>query len=617
LADEVRAAEDFRFAAPSLSTRLRAEQVAMLFNHVALAVIGAAVAAIVLVAAMADIGVLDEGVGISWAAYIVSCALAHLLLRHLYYRARPGDDRWKLWAVWFTAISLAEGLGWGWGSVALAGQSDRFAVEMVVMLVTLSVAAGAIPAFGSYLPAFFAVFLPTTVPSILWSIQARHLYPEATIMLPLMLIYVVAMGALGVRANRSFKELMALRIRTNQLASDLRNQKEVAERASLAKSSFLAAASHDLRQPVHALGLYVGALKGMSGLPNEARRLIERIDASTTAMDSLFSAILDISRLDAGVVEGKPEAFRIQPLLDRICAEYAEEARGKSVAIVQHRCSAAIYTDPLLLERILRNLISNAIRYTDEGRVVVGCRRHGGAVRVEVWDTGPGIPEAYQERVFEEYFQLQNPERDRSRGLGLGLAIVRRLSALLDCPLLLRSVPGGGSCFSIELPSSDARPHHSEIIREISPAAARGLILVIDDEVAIQDAMSKLLDTWGYAVITAGSRREMLDKLAECHVRPDLLVCDYRLRGAENGIEVVAQMQAEFNETIPAMLITGDIAEDRLIEARRSGLLLLHKPVPNGKLRAAIVNLIANSSRSGVADQAIAVSTDEQAPSSP
>jgi signal transduction histidine kinase/CheY-like chemotaxis protein len=595
---------------PSLPTRLRAEQVAMLFNHVALAVIGAAVAAVVLVAAMAYLGILDEGVGIPWAASIVMCALAHLLLRHLYYRAQPGDDRWKLWAVWFTAISLAEGLGWGWGSVALAGYGDRFAVEMVVMLVALGVAAGAIPAFGSYLPAFFALFLPTTVPSILWSFQARHLYPEATIMLLLMVIYVVAVGALGVRANQSFRELMALRIRTNELASDLRKQKELAERASLAKSSFLAAASHDLRQPVHALGLYVGALRGVSGLPSEAQRLIERIDASTTAMDSLFSAILDISRLDAGVVDCKPVAYRIQPLLDRICAEYAEEARGKSVTIIQHRCSAAVYTDPLLLERILRNLISNAIRYTDRGRVVVGCRRRSGTVRVEVWDTGPGIPEAYHERVFEEYFQLQNPERDRSRGLGLGLAIVRRLSALLDCPLLLRSAPGRGSCFGIVLPLGDARLHHSEIVREISPPAAQGLILVIDDEVAIQDAMGKLLKTWGYAVITAGSGGEMLEKLAECRMRPDILVCDYRLRGAENGIEVVARMQAEFNEVIPAILITGDTAEDRLIEASRSGLLLLHKPVPNGRLRAAITNLIANSERSVGADRALAASTD-------
>jgi two-component system, sensor histidine kinase len=302
-------------SSPSLSIRLRAEQVSTLFQHVALGVIGAAGAAMMLVAAMIDLDVLDAGIGASWAGYIVICALAHLLLRHLYYRAQPSDDHWKLWAVWFTAISLAEGLGWGWGSVSLAGHGDRFALQMLVMIVTLSVAAGAIPAFASYLPAFFALFLPTTIPSIFWSIQARHLFPEATIMLLLMLVFVATMGGLAVRANQSFKELVDLRIRTNELASDLRKQKERAERASLAKSSFLAAASHDLRQPVHALGLYVGALSAVSGLPREARRLIERIDASTAAMDSLFSAILDISRLDAGLSTASWKPFSFNPCL--------------------------------------------------------------------------------------------------------------------------------------------------------------------------------------------------------------------------------------------------------------------------------------------------------------
>ena len=190
----------------------------------------------------------------------------------------------------------------------------------------------------------------------------------------LMLIFIVAMGGLGVRANRSFKELVRLRIRTNELAKDLRKQKELAEQASLAKSSFLAAASHDLRQPVHALGMFVGALRGVA-LPLDAVRLVERIEESTNAMDSLFSAILDISRLDAGVVDVQPRAFAIQPLLDRICGDHAAEADQKSIGLACHACSATVHTDPLLMERVLRNLLSNAVRYTLSGRVVVGCRQ--------------------------------------------------------------------------------------------------------------------------------------------------------------------------------------------------------------------------------------------------
>jgi CheY-like chemotaxis protein len=414
-------------------------------------------------------------------------------------------------------------------------------------------------------------------------------------MLLLMLVFTPAMGGLGVLANQSFEKLVTLRIRTNQLADDLRRQKEVAEQASLAKSTFLAAASHDLRQPVHALGLFVGALRSVA-LPAEGIRLVERIEESVVSMDGLFSAILDISRLDAGVIEARAEAFPINPMLNRICDDHASEAEEKSIALICCPSSAIFFTDPTLLERILRNLVSNAVRHTRSGRVVVGCRRSAGKVRVEVWDTGPGIPPQESDRIFQEYFQLRNPERDRAMGLGLGLAIVRRLSVLLDCPIKLRSRLGRGSCFSVEIPIAagpavSARPNALADTAE----AARGLIVVVDDEEAIRDAMYSLLTGWGYEVIAAGSGSEAMHYVARRSESPDLIICDYRLRDDENGINVVEQLRDQCNRAVPAMLITGDTAADRLMEAQASGLLLLHKPVPNGKLRAAVVNLIAAS----------------------
>jgi CheY-like chemotaxis protein len=396
--------------------------------------------------------------------------------------------------------------------------------------------------------------------------------------------------------------LVGLRIRTNELANDLRKQKEVAEQASLAKSTFLAAASHDLRQPVHALGLFVGALRAVA-LPSEGSRLVERIEESIVAMDGLFSALLDISKLDAGVVDVRPEAFAIQPLLDRICDDHASEAAEKSIALIRCPCSATVLTDPLLMERILRNLVSNAVRHTLSGRVVVGCRRRGDKIRLEVWDTGPGIPLPEHDRIFQEYFQLRNPERDRAMGLGLGLAIVRRLSILLDCPVELRSEPGRGSCFSVEIPRAAAVRSSSAEAGALAAEPVRGLIAVVDDEAAIRDAMESLLTGWGYAVVAAGSGAEMVTRLARHATRPDLIICDYRLRGEENGIDVVRQLRTECNEAIPAMLITGDTAADRLIEAQASGLLLLHKPVPNGRLRAAIGNLMAASKLDDIADE--------------
>ena len=325
----------------------------------------------------------------------------------------------------------------------------------------------------------------------------------------------------------------------------------------------------------------------MDGLVNQIP-----VTANFTA-GSLFAALLDISRLDAGIVQSHLGPFPIRPMLARVCADHAAEALAKGIRLVLHPSSAVVFSDPVLVERIVRNIVSNAVRYTRQGRVVVGCRR-GARLSIEVWDTGPGIPQEQQGRVFEEFYQLDNPERDRAKGLGLGLAIVKRLSALLDCPLTLHSEPGRGSVFKLAVPlSGNALPAQAAAPEAAPTPASAGLILVIDDEAAIQDAMRSLLTEWGHEVIVAGSCEQMLEKVATCPTRPDLIICDYRLRGAENGIEVIQRLQSEFNHDIPGMLVTGDTGPDRLQEAQESGFLLLHKPVPRGKLRAAIGNLMS------------------------
>jgi CheY-like chemotaxis protein/nitrogen-specific signal transduction histidine kinase len=409
-----------------------------------------------------------------------------------------------------------------------------------------------------------------------------------------LLVFIPAMAGLALIANRSFKQMVRLRIQTEQMAADLQGQKDIAERANLAKSTFLAAASHDLRQPVHALGLLAGALRGIP-MASEGYNLVDQIESSTNAMDGLFTALLDISRLDAGVVEVHRRPIAITSLLDRIVRDHRDEAKAKAVELVLKPSEALVDTDPVLLERIVRNLISNAVRYTDSGRIVVGCRRRGSMLSIQVWDTGRGIPKDQQEKVFQEYYQLGNAERDRSKGLGLGLAIVRRLTSLLDCELTLRSEPGRGSCFEITVPIS-SRPKSSDENKPgaMSGAFARGLVVVIDDESAIQRAMFSLLTGWGHDVVTGGSGDEVMQSLAARPERPDLVICDYRLREGENGIEVIERMRSEYNQDIPALLITGDTAPDRLADAQASGLILLHKPVPNSKLRAAIVNLIGS-----------------------
>ena len=313
--------------------------------------------------------------------------MAHIQLCRFYRRSRLTSDRWQPWALSFTIISFAEGIGWGWSPIglALAGRSD---VRHLVFLIVGGVAAASIPGFSPFLPAFFAFFVPTVLGALVASITSTDPIQQAAF--PIMLVFVGATGALGFKANQSFRQQVLLRIRTEELAEDLARQKDIAERANLAKSTFLAAASHDLRQPVHALGLLAGALRGIA-MPVEGNTLLDQIEASTNAMDGLFTALLDISRLDAGVVEVHRRPFAVGPLLARICRDHADEARAKDIALILKRTVATVHSDPVLLERILSNLISNAVRYTDHGRIVVGCRTRGPTVSIQVWDTGRGF----------------------------------------------------------------------------------------------------------------------------------------------------------------------------------------------------------------------------------
>jgi two-component system, sensor histidine kinase len=577
--------------------RLGVAQIEALFGSVPVGVGAAAVASVILAAGLGSLGFVEPWTGIAWVGYLQVCALCNLSLRRLYQRSRPRADQWRLWALWFTAINFAGGVGFGWAPLSLM-IGGRLDVQLAVLLVTLCMAAGSIPAFSPYLPAFLFFFLPATLPFTVATFFSAD--PLVHRLGPVLLtLFIGGMGGLGLRANRSFEQLVSLRIRTEEMAADLQRQKDIAERANLAKSRFLAAASHDLRQPVHALGLLVGALRDVPMAP-EGRRLIDQIDASIEAMRGLFSALLDISRLDAGVVAVQRRPFAINSTLGRVCREYAPEAQAKGVFLVWVGCAAIVDADPALIDSILRNLVSNAVRYTDRGRILVGCRRRGNAIAVQVWDTGVGIPEDQQTHVFQEFVQLGNPERDRAKGLGLGLAIVRRLTDLLACELNLRSKPGQGSCFEVVIPRAREAPNAQERAPDhLHSVLTSRLIVVVDDESAIREAMSGLLTSWGHRVIAAGSSDEAIERLSTCPERPDLLICDYRLPQEENGVDVIERLRSEYNESIPAILITGDTAPNRLAEAEASGLLLLHKPVSNGKLRAAIFNLIAVAERGG------------------
>ena len=406
-------------------------------------------------------------------------------------------------------------------------------------------------------------------------------------------------------AARLEEAQQTLQRRVEEATQELTRQKEEAERANRAKSRFLAAASHDLRQPMHALILFVTALKERIQYP-EVSKIVQNIESSVIAMLGLFNALLDISRLDAGVLHPNPVSFEIQTLLQRLQIEFAPQAIEKRLKFRVFRSSAVVHSDPVLLERVLMNLISNAIRYTSEGGVLVGCRRRRGKVRIEVWDTGPGIPVDRREDIFQEFYQLGNPERDRNKGLGLGLAIVERMTHLLETRIELDSVEGKGSVFAFEIARAVVRRAKLEPVKR-TPFAGSSLqgilIVVVDDESAILEGMQGLLQEWGCVVVTAGSGREALNKIACLQRVPDVIISDYRLREEETGVGVIRDIRAAVGSQVAGILITGDTAPDRLREAEASGYQLQHKPVRPAKLRALLTHLVSAGKEASASHQ--------------
>jgi signal transduction histidine kinase len=387
-------------------------------------------------------------------------------------------------------------------------------------------------------------------------------------------------------------ELGALAANVNRTSEELGRLYQQLEAANLAKSRFLAAASHDLRQPLHALNLFVAQLRRETDQAEQAR-LVARIDASVAAMNDLFNALLDISKLDAGVVTPSISEFPVDHLLKRIEMTFAAAAREKGLRLRVVSSGAFIRSDFILLERILLNLVSNAIRYTVKGGVTVGCRRRGNGLRIEVWDTGIGIPEDQRGSIFREFYQLPTAERDRSGGLGLGLAIVDRLGRLLDHPVELMSRLGRGSRFAVVVAMAPPR----RLIDQPPPEAVTDrtmgkLVLVIDDDALVLDSMLGVLKSWGCSVVTANSGAAALACLSEFERTPDLIISDYRLTDGHNGIQAIERLREALRAPVPAFLISGDTAPERLREARSSGYYLLHKPVLPITLRATISQLL-------------------------
>ncbi|MBR0785134.1 MASE1 domain-containing protein [Bradyrhizobium iriomotense] len=376
-------------------------------------------------------------------------------------------------------------------------------------------------------------------------------------------------------------------------------ERKVAERtqelqlANAAKSRFLAMASHDLRQPLHALGLFVAQLRTPLK-PEERTKTIERVDATRKEMDDMFNSLLDISRLDAGMLTPKLTEFPIARLLQKIETAFDQATREKGLRLRIQPSDAWVRSDAMLLERIMLNLVSNAVRYTLRGGILVGCRRRGELLRIEVWDTGPGIPEDQRQNIFGEFFQIPASDQSKSGGLGLGLAIVDRLCLLLNHQIDLASTVSRGSRFAILVPTVDEGVKSAaatDLPRPGAFAVDGKAILVIADAPIMQEGTGGLLSKWGCSVLAAGSDEATLVRLAERQQRPDLIISDYHLASGKTGIRAIEQINAAFGSSIPAILVSGDTAAEPLRDAKDRGYILLHKPVDPMQLRAVMHEL--------------------------
>ena len=375
-----------------------------------------------------------------------------------------------------------------------------------------------------------------------------------------------------------------------RMEARLREAKLEAEQANLSKTKFLAAVSHDLLQPLNAARLFTSAL-----LERPSETLVRNVSNSLEDVENLLGTLVDISKLDAGVIKADIAPFALSELLDNLAAEYTELARSEGLELHFVGCSALVRSDIQLLARILRNLLSNALRYTYKGRVVLGCRRQHQRLSIQVWDSGMGIAEERLEEIFQEFKRGDVQRPDQDRGLGLGLAIVEKIAGILGHRISVRSWPGKGSMFSVEVPLSATAPKSLPILAMSEPMLERlqgARVWVLDNDAAICAGMRTLLEGWGCQVITALSEQDLARQVDNYHAEADLLIADYHLDDDQNGVDAVARINGRRGRAIPALMITANYSNELKLQIRELGHTLMHKPVRPMKLKTAMSHLL-------------------------
>jgi len=573
------------------SAQVRVEQVRLVYLHSPTSTIGSLVAGAALVAVLWNH--ISQYILIGWM--LALCLHQSLRVYHYrsYLRAGVEGQQSDRWGKLYVMAATTAGLIWGSAGV-LMYVPDSLAHQAMLVLILFGIATASLASISAFAPAFYALVLLTLSPitvRMLLDPGPAHGY----LAIPGIIVFAVVLS-FGKTVNRIIAQSITRHLENLDLIEELRAQKAIAERArqeaetaNRSKTQFFAAASHDLRQPLHAMGLFAAALYEKVKDP-EVLNVVTSINASVSALEGLFNELLDISKIDSGVIKPNFSHFPLEEVFGRLRNDFSAEAAENRLRISLAGGAQVVRSDPVLLERILRNLVSNAIRYTAAGEIAITAAPVNGSVRIEVRDTGPGIRREDQERIFEEFFQLGNPGRTSKKGLGLGLSIVKRLCGLLGYEVRLTSEIGKGSIFSFDVP-----PGTAPAPRRDAPAPPRAaadlsgkLIVVIDDEAAIVEGMTLLLSGWGIDVIGSLTGDDVIEAVHARERMPDLIIADYRLAGGADGTAVIERLRRELDPAIPAVVITGSTAAERITEADSGRHDLLIKPVQPDTLRELI-----------------------------
>jgi two-component system, sensor histidine kinase len=525
------------------------------------------------------------------------------LLHYLRFSGQPQADAATVlsWRRSWQALVLAQGAMWPLAVWLFWHRGESFH-QLALILISYSYTLGSVQLLATQQKLFGAFIAIVLVPIIarVASDSSEAWHWQLAIVMVLLFVITAVMGR---TYRNALLKTLALKHHADQLAAQLRVEKTaadearaVAEAASRAKTQFFAAASHDLRQPLHAMGLFAEALRQKTA-DAEVAPLVNSINQSVDALEGLFSELLDLTRIEAGGVEVHPAPVRLREIFSRLRLHFEPVAFEKGLALSFHGEQRVVHTDALLLERILRNLVSNAIRYSNDGGVLVACRPRGGKLLIQVWDSGVGIrPEALA-HIFDEFYQVNanTPlSASQRKGLGLGLAIVKRLAALLEAPLTVQSRPGRGTVFSLLL----APGRLPRTLDRVSPASAAALnltlngrrIVVVEDESAVREGLRVLLQSWGAEVHAFDDIPELQAAMnAQTLPEPDLALVDYRLPEGRTGLEALSALRARWPlKTLPGVVITGSTMVGHEDEAATHDFHVLLKPVLPNKLRAMI-----------------------------